>query len=356
MAGLIGADWSFESGQGAWQLNATALVLEAAGLGAVAYDGTWVGAVFESGGPLSQAGRLTYDLTVEAGKGYSVALAFQRLGGIASAFATVRITGDVLGGSIEQEYQVAGLPNSAWGLWPGDLSFIANGTSVSIVLTHRPSAAAWLYDAIDVQEVPGAQVAVILGELGRKAILLTLQNNLSAELAHIVNERGDSLALAAPSSWYGFPRQAETPDDVELAVYRSPDGISFPSWEEQFMGGMTGSRAGEIHSEVGLTVTVTHANRDNVIPSKMEDRSDRYAAAILRVFRDNKTLGIAGDSSVFVVPDRVAISEVDVSKTSPNISKVDRIEISVRVVMTEGSNGETNVGGGVPPAAATETV
>lgn len=221
----------------------------------------------------------------------------------------------------------------------------ALGSSVAIV------------DTVSLKD-PETDVAVMLSELGRKALLKSLQDNLASELTDIVTERGDSLALAAPKSWFGYERrpggkERRDVDGVSVEVYERPGtGVGFPLWPRQVGAFTSGaSPPPSLQSSVALEVTLWHANRDGVSGGLMRDRSDRYGAAIMRVIRNDPTLGVSGiivqmspDNAILIGPEKAAKdSGVD------NPADGDLVRVRLTVDQQETSIGEGVASGGVPP-------
>lgn len=249
-------------------------------------------------------------------------------------------------------------------------SFVPSQNTLALYLlgdgttsTAAPFSTYWGYlDAVTLVEALDP-VAVLLAERARKALLKTLQDNLPTELDAIDLERDDGLVLPDVTSWYGYKKLTSDPDEVECSVYPGEEGILFPRWETLDAGGHLGSRSGDIGSDTSMVIALTHANRGDqatgqiLKASEMQDRSDRYGAAIVRILRDNSKLSVNdNDADVWVIPDRVVISEKDTAQASERIDRVDRVLVYCRIRQVETGVNENVSGGGTAPIATTEQV
>ena len=188
----------------------------------------------------------------------------------------------------------------------------------------------------------------MLGELPVKGILAYLQADLTAELAKIVTERGDSLPLESVTEWFGYERPEPSPEKVEVEVYSEQD-LSFPEFDlltSQYEIA-TGT---PLHSLLPIKIRLSHANRDQVSRGQMQERNWRYLSALARLFRNDPTIGFT-DGTVLIDLD-AGQDQVGVV----NQIQMGRVTLDLTVFIREQSTGEGIASGGVPPTAIIEQV
>jgi hypothetical protein len=239
---------------------------------------------------------------------------------------------------------------SAWDARDG--AFVALGTSCRLTLavpqTNFDPLRTVLFDVLTCG-LEGGPVAVLLAERAVAQVLVALQNanGLPSELTKIASERGDSITLPSADRWYTSPRAELSSDVVSVEVFA--ESTRFVDQEKRLPAWVAGVREA-LPSEVDIMIRLTHANRNMAPLGAMRKRTERYAAAIARVFRNYPTLM---DSTGYIRWAR--LNEVR-SATSDAIVDdggrivVDNLTFRITVNMNEGSAGEGQAGQGVPPS------
>jgi hypothetical protein len=191
-------------------------------------------------------------------------------------------------------------------------------------------------------------MAVMLGELVVRAMLATLQANLNAEIAAIVTERGDSIAMAPVARWFCYDRPDEdSPESVDVEVVESP--ASFPDYVAKITN--SGTARAPVDSHIPIVVRLFQANRTQKASGVMWVRSKRYEAAIVRTIRNTPQLGISSTAGVLAN----ATSSSSGVPTRSSQGRAGMVEVYVTVQLNETNGGETVASGGVPPACTLES-
>lgn len=172
-----------------------------------------------------------------------------------------------------------------------------------------------------------------------------MRSQYNDELVKIDTERGDG-TLPQIKSWFPYRRATEGEirniDTASLEVYPAPLSGSFPSATRDRFSQLA-TPGSPMQSTVTIRVLVAASNFDQAPPEIMQDRADRYVAAMQRVVRDDPTL--AHPQSIICTPSNYnhAVGGADAD------AQVQAV-MEFFCQLSEGSAGEGTAAGGEPPA------
>lgn len=206
-------------------------------------------------------------------------------------------------------------------------------------------------DDIDVTLPEVTPVAYLGPELAVAAMLDMIQDNIAAELAEIVLERNDSLAFPATTADAVFNRPADAfvASVLQLEVFTDESG--FPVIERDLSTWQAATP--QVTTDVGLTVRLRIANRADpaLSPVDMSKITQRYAAALVRLIRNDPQLANGGSALVnWARPEAMRISRTSTPIDEDVTQFIDNVEIDVTVNQTETNANEGIVGGGTAAA------
>lgn len=205
-------------------------------------------------------------------------------------------------------------------------------------------------------------MALLGPELARKQVLKYLQDNLNTEIDKIELERNDGLTVPAVDAWFAYERDRSDVDNVRCEVYRQParagdtNTVVFPLWDRNMSNRLSASAA--LNMRCMVEIALSHSNRDNVDAFEMQDRSDRYAAALIRLIRNDPELGYSGSAQISTTILRLVVSERKTGAGDPgavDISRVDTVTMLLAIELTEDKDSEGVLDGGNPPTVSAET-
>jgi hypothetical protein len=194
-----------------------------------------------------------------------------------------------------------------------------------------------------------ANMAVMLMELPLRAILATLQANLSTEIGYVNTEANDGITCPAVTHWYCWDRERAQPEKAEVEVFETGQG-ELEEWASQVSTWSVGARI-PLRSSWIFTVRLNYANRSALSTSAMRVLGWRYAAAIMRCLRNVPNLG---QSTIFATPG-IPVATLVPTDDPNDVRTFGRVEVQVQVSVHESSVGETVLGGGTRPSAILES-
>jgi len=203
-------------------------------------------------------------------------------------------------------------------------------------------------------------MAVTLGEAVRQYALEYFQDSYNAELLKIDKERDDGIVLVPVESWFSFERAERKISKATMEVFTPPvtDAGSFPIWFRN-VGAYTAGVKDTLAFDQILEVIVSHRpvldGLDAAVggnEANTRNRSDRYAAAVARLVRNDPRLGStdSGARTIVAVPLGYTVAH------SEGRNRYEMVRFQFRVSVAESATGEDTVGGGTVPVALQDQV
>lgn len=194
-------------------------------------------------------------------------------------------------------------------------------------------------------------MAVQLEEFAVRATLAYLQAVLNDELAAIALERDDGIGVRHVVGWYAYDKPEGSAADV-LCTVDTQGPAAFPDWGTGLASWLTGVRA-PLKSTVDLSIEILFVARGPVPLNRaqVKEQAKRYAAALVRVFRNDPRLR-QGEAIVATV-----VSAGDVTSDLVAVaSNYGAARARVTLALQESSIGETEPRGGRPVSAVLEQI
>lgn len=185
-------------------------------------------------------------------------------------------------------------------------------------------------------------MSIALAEKAVAALLSTLQSYTPAEIALINAERNDGNSLpyveafepGRPGKMYGDVTQ----------INGWCESTSLPQWTSNGAGNWNNSLNNTVNGRHDCVVLLRHTNRSSLTGYQMEARSQRYAAAMVRVLLAVQDLGLTGVGYLEVTGIQYGSAEDGETKRL-----IHSVALTVTVDLSEDSINEGVAGsGGIP--------
>lgn len=251
-----------------------------------------------------------------------------------------------------------GAPNVA-GWRSISAAWTPTGTTLSVyVLLNYPAGFGSGFVYVDQLTLDGGEpMAVMVSEFGIRAVIAEFQASLNTEIGYVETEANIGLDLPTVSSWYAFEREVASPEATEFEAFERGE-ITFPDATYEQSQWQAGGRI-RWTSQIPITLRLTHANRGNadaadatLLRSQMVERSRMYAAAMLRVIRNDPRCNYT--DKITFLPERIRFPK-DASRADVNLRHVGTVEIDGTLYLRETPDNETTLGGAALPSATQET-
>jgi len=185
-------------------------------------------------------------------------------------------------------------------------------------------------------------MSIALAEKAVAALLSTLQSYTPGEIALINAERNDGNSLpyveafepGRPGKMYG--------DTTQINGWC--ESTSLPQWTSNGAGNWNNSLTNTVNGRHECVVLLRHTNREALTGYQMEARSQRYAAAMVRVLLAVQDLGLTGVGYLQVTGVQYGVAEDGETKRL-----IHSVALTVTVDLSEDSINEGVAGsGGIP--------
>lgn len=184
-------------------------------------------------------------------------------------------------------------------------------------------------------------MAIAGAEKAVSALLSTLQSYTPAEIALINAERNDANTLPYVEAFEPGRPGKMFGDETQINGWC--ESSSFGQWDSN-ASGWNSSLTNTVNGRHECIVLLRHANRSALTGYQMEAKSQRYAAAILRVLLAVQDLGLTGVGYVQVTGIQYGASEDGETKRL-----IHSVALSVVVDLSEDSINSGVAGGGNIP-------